>query len=497
MNNHYKSQLIIKRFSEKVWVYDLNKKTLVQKQPKKILYEEDIYTPEVEEKLHRLETSYSNLIDKKVLTSEEIQLTRKELYLIKKFLVIDSLRQMFGDGIFSGFFKNFEKSALNYFSALKANATFNPNSKVYLEILNSKEHKYLSEIQMPEKDLFMMVLECILDNDLYELHYTNCPLDIIAWSAAITESYLTFWDSSDTEEFLLSDVNMLSEYDMCHMVFGGLNSEKYTYLYQNLKGKAGYVYADFLKTHCVMYENYNVFNLSNNRSIVCVNPFFKLYSDTFSKRFEIEKPDVWVGTTVHHLNAYKIPQNIYKISDRFFTDDDIFIYKPYKLTIEETLAFNLQILNETKNIVGFVNKDKVKKTFAYANVAFSMYDATNAAHKSDDPLAGLSAMVESLMNNKYYPLIKEPYGENKENDFNPFEVFDKNTYLSGIGMKTNYRLYDYFVEQLKTKADLNLEPFDFLLKNGVEDLVEYFTKEAKEAREHNKQVMEDLYNNKL
>ena len=67
MKNHFKSQLVINRFDRKIWFYDMEKRELVQKQSHKIFYEEDIYSPEVEEKLHKLEASYSNIIDNKII----------------------------------------------------------------------------------------------------------------------------------------------------------------------------------------------------------------------------------------------------------------------------------------------------------------------------------------------------------------------------------------------------------------------------------------------
>lgn len=504
MDNHYKSQLVIKRFDrEKVWFYDLKNRTLEQKKPKRIFYGVNIYSEIVEQKLRRIESIYSNILDKKILEKEEISLTRRDLNLIKKFLIIDGLRTMYEEGDFVNFFKSFEQSARKYFESMKLTALYDIRAIAYLNEFNKYEHKYLSEMDMPDNEKYMFCLEVLLDNDIYELHKTKCPLDIIAWAAAITESYLTFWDSSDSEEFILTDINMMSEYDMCHMMYGGLNSEKISYLISKLK--ESFAHPTILKTLNVMYENYNIFNISNTRCIVCINPFFKLYFDgSFGKNIQTIKPNIWPGTTIHHLDAYQVPKNTYvnptkKVLDTdviVFSDDDIFKYKPYKLTQEETLAMNMQFLNQCRQFLGFVNKDKVINTFGYANIAFAYYEAYQAKDKSNDPLAGLDALTKSMMNNQFYPIFNQLYREGYKSEINPFDMFDKNTALSQIGMKTNYYMNDYIAKQIETNPDINLSIFSFLKKNK-EELIEFFKNEADVARKLNKEYIEALYDNKL
>ena len=504
MDNHYKSQLVIKRFNrEKVWFYDLKNRKLEQKKPNRILYGVNIYSEIVEKKLRRIESIYSNILDKKILGKEEITLTRKDLYQIKKFLIIDGLRTMYEEGDFVKFFKHFEHSARSYFESMKLTSLYDIRVKVYLSEFNKYDHKYLSEMDIADNEKYMFCLEALLDNDIYELHKTNCPLDIIAWAAAITESYLTFWDSADSEEFILTDINMMSEYDMCHMMYGGLNSEKVSYLISKLK--ESFAHPTILKTLNVMYENYNIFNISNTRCIVCINPFFKLYFDnSFGKNIETVKPDIWPGTTIHHLEAYEVPKNTYVNPPKevagtevfVFSADDIFKYKPYKLTQEETLAINMQFLNQCRQFLGFVNKDKVINTFGYANIAFAFYEASVAKDKSTEPYAGLDALTKSMMNNQFYPIFNQLYKEGYKSDINPFDIFDKNTFLSQIGMKTNYYMNEYISKEIETNPEIDLSIFNFLKRNK-EELIKFFKNEADVARKLNKEYIEALYNNKL
>ena len=492
MKNHFKSQLIMKRFNQQLWFYDMDNHKLELKKPNKVLFEKDIYTDEVEEKLHRIETRYSNLIDNKILNKEKIVLTRDDLYLLKKFLLIDSLRNMYDEERFEKFFKNFERSARHYFSMVEMAA--NEEHPKYKELYPFyKGKKYLSELNMSIKDKFMLCLNSILDSDLYSLHISDVPLDVIAWSVAFIDSYITFWDSNEKEDFILTDLNMMSEYDMCHMIYSGMPAEKVSYLLAMNKKSNYTIYTDLMIQNAVMYENFNIFNLSANRCIVCISPFFKLYSDKIYKysniKEKIEKPNI-LPSSIHHLEAFEIPETEYVISPSFMTKDDIFKYVPYKLTQDETIALNMQFLNESKKYIGFVNKEKVVNTFGYANAAYSFYDSAKVY--SDNPFDNLSAMVDSLMHNKFYPIIKAIDNEGIKGTINPFLLFEKNTNDAGLDMNLNYYMYEYFLDGYNN-GTLNLQAFEFLKKDGVTDLKDFLVKNLEHARKYNEEFFKDFY----
>ena len=92
--NHYVSQLIIKRFAPSVTTFDTKAQCIVEnRQAHKIFYKEDIYDNAIEKKLaHDLEQPFARLLDEKVLHSEKVILTRDDLFLLKQFLLLDSVR---------------------------------------------------------------------------------------------------------------------------------------------------------------------------------------------------------------------------------------------------------------------------------------------------------------------------------------------------------------------------------------------------------------------
>ena len=92
--NHYVSQLIIKRFAPSVSTFDMQTNQIVEhRQAAKIFFDRDIYDNDIEEKMaHDLEQPIASLLDKKIIDCDVIRLTRKELNLLKRFLLLDSVR---------------------------------------------------------------------------------------------------------------------------------------------------------------------------------------------------------------------------------------------------------------------------------------------------------------------------------------------------------------------------------------------------------------------
>ena len=73
----------------------------------------NIYSDDIEDKLNRLlEDPFAKLIDSKIIGKDKVVVDRKDLFLIKKFLLLDSIRTLSAEGfakIFSGFSENVER----------------------------------------------------------------------------------------------------------------------------------------------------------------------------------------------------------------------------------------------------------------------------------------------------------------------------------------------------------------------------------------------------
>ena len=91
--NHYVSQFVIKRFSDAINIFDINSGKIDEsKRPHKVFYHDDIYTDETEKLFAYIESRVANIIDQKILKHSPIVLTRKELFLLKRYMLISSVR---------------------------------------------------------------------------------------------------------------------------------------------------------------------------------------------------------------------------------------------------------------------------------------------------------------------------------------------------------------------------------------------------------------------
>ena len=118
MKNHYIPQFIIKKFSKAINVFNLKSGEIRENRPSfKVFYEKGIYNDEVEKSLNiNLETSFSKLLEEKLLNQDSnITITRKELLLIKRYMLVSSVRAQ-GEDHFRDFLISFKKNTDMFYS---------------------------------------------------------------------------------------------------------------------------------------------------------------------------------------------------------------------------------------------------------------------------------------------------------------------------------------------------------------------------------------------
>ena len=82
---------------------------------------------------------------------------------------------------------------------------------------------------------------------------------MLAWAMPFLESYIAFWDAPKDKEYILTDCGMCSEYEGFHMITGGIDISKMSYLAKQIKnGK--YQYGYIMASCSVMFENYDIYN---------------------------------------------------------------------------------------------------------------------------------------------------------------------------------------------------------------------------------------------
>ena len=97
MNSHYVPKFVLKNFGDKISIYDIKSGVLREDVKLKKAYSQvGFYNYEIEDKLNRkIESQFANLFYNKISKCiDKIILSRKELRLVKKFLLISVIRSI-------------------------------------------------------------------------------------------------------------------------------------------------------------------------------------------------------------------------------------------------------------------------------------------------------------------------------------------------------------------------------------------------------------------
>ena len=446
--NHYVSQLIIKRFAPSVNTFDMQTNQIIEhRQAAKIFFDRDIYDNEIEEKMaHDLEQPFASILDKKIINCDKIRLTRNELYLVKQFLLLDSVRT-YTPEIFQRVIANFSSNTQRYL-------LFDENVKV----LPSTESLNLSAY-----DLHMRAMKLYLESRTIEemLIHPLATQELYCWAKVVFDAYVSFWDSHDNHEFILSSTGMLSDYEPSHYVFEGLDLSKFSYLFDQVKKSNSNqnmlsFYAYCLAFNNLMYENFNIFNLSSTRCMVLVHPFFKLYNDEIGvingEKVIASKPDIW-PSWIESRDISKQPIVKYKIPGIWGMDDE-FEYTTVKLTEWDTIYINQLILSQTHRLMGFNHIEKIIDSLCYVNLLNSFCDAELL-----NKLQGLDALerwIDNMLKDKYFYIFKHYKDRKFKCTINPFEYLNQYRTISMNDTRGNKYILRYLLsneENVKTMSN--------------------------------------------
>lgn len=483
MKNHYIPQFIIKKFSKAINVFNLKSGEIRENRPSfKVFYEKGIYNDEVEKSLNiNLETSFSKLLDEKLLNQDSnITITREELLLIKRYMLVSSVRAQ-GEDHFRDFLISFKKNTNIFYSV---NQRFVKSTLPYTE-----------ETSLSNRELLNNAILAFSQTEFIEdlAFNTLCTREMVAYAATFLLSYITFWDAPDNNEFVLSDVGMISEYEGFHLVTGGLDLSKLGYLYYKLlhdKDRMA-VYADLLSSNEVMYENYDIFNISKNRCLIMISPFFRQYFEMncsiYDKNHEditvVPKPDIWPAV-IQNVDLFEPPKNQYMISPYIRTKDDLYIYEPKKLNQDELIYINSLLIIQSKELIGF---DSPKNVFPSIEFSINQKCWFGSVTKEKPNITDEQMLFNYFMNATKEPLQRLAMWCQKQ-DVELLDI-DKlfNDYMDNLykDFRNNIYIYVYLLE--KREHTYNCKELDFLGRGNKDEKMKFIEKEynrLKEARKN-------------
>jgi hypothetical protein len=286
------------------------------------------------------------------------------------------------------------------------------------------------------------------------LFHPKSTLEFYCWAIPFLDSFLTFWDS-EVEEFILTDNGMTSEYETCHHVFGGLDISKYSYLLKNLtecnknkNSRESNVYAKLLESTILMFENFNIFNLSSHRSIILANPFFRLYASkklmfiVDGKRIELNlsTPDIW-PSVIQEQKAFEVPENHYvHLSGVQYSDDDEFIYHPFVLSSFDTMYINTLLLSSTHDLIGFGKIENiVNSIFLYIWMT-----GMNKFAEDDNPVT----LATSVLSDHFNQILNHAESKGIKTSINVDDVFHQMVAKRLYDLNNNLYMIEYLLSDL-------------------------------------------------
>ncbi len=220
MKNHYVPQFVIKQFNQKPYFFDIEKGEVLSRQAHKVFWRSNMYSDEIEIKINQqVESRFARQVRDK-LAGGDITLTRAEVELTKRYMLLASVRTM-GETDFS-----------------KKMRQYAPNAKCYLE-LTSKVDLFegftlgnkptIEELNLDDRALYMLALERFTEDETAQqlLLDQSLPLEMYVWAIPFTASYITIWDAPEGRQFILTDCGMNTEYEgMRHFI--GRDISKYS-----------------------------------------------------------------------------------------------------------------------------------------------------------------------------------------------------------------------------------------------------------------------------
>ena len=348
-NNHYVPQFILRQFGNRINVYNVKDGSLLAGQrTDHIFSERKIYPADLERDIgYKLEAPFAKLFHNKLMNGkcgDKILLTRKEIQLMKRFFLLETLRVVSMEMI-TGVEKDFSYIYASLFPEFKEKAFLN-------ETTAERWHRNLRVIVEAEN------LQNIANHPL-------CTYDVLRWAYIINSGYFAIWDCSESDtDFLISDIGMTSEVEQVKLKDRYEHIKKDTLcklLEQERNEDKKEAYQNLLSSQMLFHENFYMFPLAKNRMVVTINPFFALYDS----KTKLKKPyPVWPTMIKDHKLFEKniAPKPMVIMGKPQYKDDDEFIYTIQRVNREDAEYINMLMLDRVDRHMGYADWSRIKSS---------------------------------------------------------------------------------------------------------------------------------------
>jgi hypothetical protein len=347
--NHYVPRLILRKFSDRLSLYNVKTGELKENIPPEHAYsKEDFYGDETEKKLNlQIESQFGGLLSNLILKSDkEISLSRTNLLRIKKFLIVSMLR------------------------SIKAEEWMNKERRIYELRRMPVPFEEMQVAGETSFEYWLRTLNVILDTDgtpKQVLEHPNKTYPAHRWTCIVNSAYLAFWDAPDNrDEFVITDIGMTSENEKGWDGIRVHNRKKLEFIESLLENTNDTNERDsilaLLNSVSNFSENFQMFPISSRRMIVLISPFFKFRY--FMKESGKTVPQLSGLTDIPNEKLFEPNRNFYVLpqtpgKEYQYHEDDRYIYDIKKLTNAEIRYCNALFLDRIDEYLGFSSLDRV------------------------------------------------------------------------------------------------------------------------------------------
>lgn len=338
INSHYIPQLILRHFCQdnKILYYDIDEKKLEARNTKSIFAEPGYYPENIEHDLcDKIERGFANILNTKILPQRnEIVLSREELTIVKKYLIIASYRYRLNE-------KKLNEDGVDLKSVQDA------------EIANFT--KRLSKI-----------LSCDDENDFIRLrnkYFTSIATllckgkfdaDNFSLGKGVNDilgSYLGFLCTDYCkEDYVVTDLGYC-----CY--FGQYAFKKLNAMIDSICGGNKSIELFSIALSCSPVDYY-VFPVANNMAIICWSPFLQLYDRNTICNI--------VNATVNEHIGFGSKDTISSPKVQEINGKRTYTYSVKQITNSDLHHLNYLLLEETDKYIAFADYNKIKPSVEYA-----------------------------------------------------------------------------------------------------------------------------------
>lgn len=346
VNSHYVPQLILRHFAddERIQYCDLNEKKVETRNIKSTFAEKGYYPDEIEKELcHKTEVQFANLLNNKILKEQyRLTLTKDELFILKKYLVITTIRYNITEAMRD--FDNPEKMVASY------SDSFYKNIDKVLACENADQMMRYLDIN-PLKDQKKAV-----NGDEYG--ETKLFSDI----KNILHSYVAIVSTRRCkEDFIIPDTGF--SYKAAHLtMFSGGEFDKcmYTLNYAMQSRNPHLLYVSQLLTP----YDYIFCPITKDLAIVSFSVFYKFFSN---------KSDIYgllptSGMTVSNLLGFGSSETVEPPkAKQQFGKTVAYEYTIKMLSREDIYWLNATMIDTSEHHFGYCNFERIESSIRYYN----------------------------------------------------------------------------------------------------------------------------------